>query len=139
MIAKRLVVGFVIIGIVIAIPTSKIIRNRMHRENIKRHNSAIEEIEQIKWALQSFWDEHGAYPTETQGLNVLRHYDRTNCSFVDPWGRPYGYRLEKGHNINETYVPYVWSSGLDGLSGTDDDIDDKSRYRVPPYYHYPAA
>lgn len=139
MIAKRLVLGLVLIGIVIAIPTSKVISNRMHRENIKKHNRAIQEIGQIKWSLELFWDKHRAYPMESQGLDVLRNYDTKNISFVDPWGRPYGYRLEEAHDINRNHVPYVWSSGVDGLSGTDDDIDDKSRYRVPPYYHYPAA
>ena len=51
---------------------------------------------------------------------------------VDPWGKPYRYRLEE-----DSF--YVWSSGPDGLLGTDDDIDSNSRRFRWHYWHWPAA
>jgi hypothetical protein len=133
-IAKYLAAGLLLNGVVLSIPSWAYIENYMYHQNLKRHNTALYQIRDMHLEIESSpdWD----FPPESQGLEWLRsripRLFNDQGPLVDPWGRPYGYRLENG-------MPYIWSYGLDGLSGTDDDIDHKSRRRHVPYYHWWGA
>ena len=97
----------------------------------------IHEIQHI--ILEEYAAEYGAYPSETEGLDAIHNHFYDERILIDPWGGPYGYRLEESPDMNGELAPYVWSCGPDGISGTDDDIDAKSRRIILPYVHWPAA
>jgi hypothetical protein len=107
------------------------------RQIKKRYNTVVDQIEQIHYFIIDFQsDPSNVYPSESEGLEALRSQAPDlfpkDGSLEDPWGRPYGYRLEDNR-------PYIWSSGPDGILGTDDDIDSNSRRFRWHYYHWPAA
>jgi general secretion pathway protein G len=95
-------------------------------------NAAKSQIGLYKTPLQMYQMTVGAYPTTTQGLDALRTApgDLANASKwdgpyldspvpLDPWGNTYQY-VSPGVRNTDSYD--VWSSGPDGVSGTDDDI-----------------
>jgi hypothetical protein len=136
-IAKFLAAGLLLNGVVLFIPSWAYLENLMYRQNIKKHNTALYQIREIHYSIE--WlvaDRVFDYPSEIKGLEELRPHIpelfKDQGLLEDPWGRPYGYRLDNGR-------PYIWSYGPDGLSGTDDDIDHKSHRRIAPYSHWPAA
>lgn len=135
---KKIVTGLVLNVAVIAIPIGSYIDSYMYRKEIERHNEAVGQIHILKMNLLCFCIDHGAYPSESKGLSTLRKFDRHSPT-VDPWGRPYGYRLIKSPGTSENFEPYVWSYGPDGISGTIDDIDENSHRHHLHYYHWPAA
>jgi len=136
-IVKYLAAGLLLNGVVICIPIWAYIENCIYQQNLKRHNTAVDQIQEIHYQIKGMVaDPEFHYPSEGQGLEWLRPHIpelfKGQGPLVDPWGRPYGYRLENG-------MPYVWSYGPDGLSGTNDDLDHKSHRRRAPYSHWPAA
>ena len=75
----------------------------------------------------------GEYPTTAQGLQALceapkdlREPGKWSGPYLlkkevplDPWKRPYHYQWPSKHNQEK---PDVWSSGPDGVDGTEDDV-----------------
>jgi len=73
-----------------------------------------------------------SYPSTAQGLEALRTapsglnrperwagpYLKQNATLLDPWDNPYQYEYD-----DSTRTIRIWSAGLDGVNGTDDDID----------------
>ena len=106
------------------------------RQSKKRYNVAVNQIHQIHYFIIDYLAiPTNDLPSEDEGLEMLRSQTSTrfpdNVSLIDPWGKPYGYRLR------ENYF-YVWSAGPDGLDNTDDDIDiNNHRFRWY-YWHWPA-
>lgn len=82
-------------------------------------------ISQTYHALNNFYRDCGAFPTEGQGLTALW----TNPG-LEEWSGPYiadvDYLDDLWHHRFQYAVrdgePLVWSSGPDGISGTDDDV-----------------
>ncbi|MBI5154871.1 type II secretion system major pseudopilin GspG [Candidatus Poribacteria bacterium] len=116
-----------IIGILTAIVASRI-GGRMASVRIR---SAETQLRSIASAIAQFELDTGAYPAAADGLAALvRCPDSLEpdvwrgpylYSFevpIDPWRREYGYR-EPG--VNHPGFD-VWSSGPDGMAGTNDDI-----------------
>jgi len=135
-IGKYLAVGLLLNLLTISIPSWAYIENYMRDQKRERYNAAVDQIHEIHYSiLDLLADPDFAYPSEFQDLEWLRpHIHRpfeNQRPLVDPWGRPHGFRLEND-------MLYVWSYGPDGLSGTDDDIDHKSRWRTGSYRHWPA-
>ena len=136
-ILKYLAAGFLLNGVLLFIRSWGYIEDYMYRQNIKKHNAALSQIREIHHTtVDLLADPAFNSLSEIRELEDLRYHSpelfKHQGHLEDPWGRPYGYRLQDGK-------PYIWSNGPDGLSGTDDDIDHKSRYRHAPYYHWPAA
>ena len=138
--AKYLISGLVLNAVIISIPLLLFLGDYLYGKRIERHNTACKEIFSIQRELEYFYFEHKGWPSETQGLAELnRNGTGPSISLIDPWGKPYGYRLEKSPERMEGLSPYVWSSGPDGVSGTDDDIDDKTPRQMKLVNHWPAA
>jgi general secretion pathway protein G len=86
------------------------------------------QINAISQLLEEYHIDVGSYPTTSQGLNALREspgdladttkwmgpYSKKEIA-PDPWSRPYQYESQ-----GDTFR--VWSWGLDGQDGTDDDV-----------------
>ena len=97
-----------------------------------RISAARAQVGLLKTPLQAYQLSIGSYPTTSQGLPALRSSptDLSNPSKwegpylesnvpLDPWGNPYQYACPGQHNQDSFDV---WSSGPDGISGTQDDI-----------------
>ncbi len=83
-----------------------------------------------KYALEMYRQTSGSYPTTEQGLNAF--IAKPTCEpvppqwsqimtreILDPWKRPYAYRFP---GTKDPSQPEVYSMGVDGIDGTDDDI-----------------
>ncbi|MGF1475498.1 MAG: type II secretion system major pseudopilin GspG [Geminicoccaceae bacterium] len=88
-----------------------------------KEQTAATQIESLRAALDLYLLDVGRYPDERQGLAPLAEnvgnqagwqgpYLRDGKLPADPWGNPYGYRLDQG-----TREPVVFSLGADGASG----------------------
>jgi general secretion pathway protein G len=88
----------------------------------------------IQQALKMFNINHGRYPTDEEGLEVLWNKDKLAPDAdasrwtktlegelaKDRWGSALGYRQRSEHGDETIYD--LWSNGADGQSGTEDDI-----------------
>lgn len=95
-----------------------------------RVRSSKLQIESLAAALDLFYLDAGRYPSQSEGLNALIKrpgsvqswngpYLKQSTLPVDPWGRPYEYRVTGGG------APYVIISyGSDGREGGTDDASD---------------
>lgn len=94
--------------------------------------AAESQVGLFKTPLQMYQMAIGSFPTSSQGLKALRSApsDLPNPAKwdgpyldkdvpLDPWNRPYQYVSPGTHNP-DSYD--VWSRGIDGVDGTDDDI-----------------
>lgn len=87
-------------------------------------------IGMIKLALNTFWNDHGRFPTNAEGLDALVHQPPDVAEWhpyleklpPDAWNQPFVYRCPSttGQPLYDIY-----SIGPDGQDGTADDIWDK--------------
>ncbi len=95
----------------------------------------------IKMPLFSYKMKMGDFPSTSEGLQALVTAPSNSRSGawsgpyldpakvpVDPWGRPYEYAYPGTHNKGGYDV---WSKGLDGQSGTSDDIGNWEESAAP--------
>lgn len=104
-------------------------------------NSAKAQIDLFVTALHRYQQSVGAFPTMQQGLQALRTHPpdlpkgkQWNGPYLnpevslhplnlelplDPWDRPYHYRVPGMHNPDGFDA---WSVGPDGIDGTQDDV-----------------
>ena len=85
------------------------------------------QIDVAATAFEEYHIEIGSYPTTQQGIGALSEAptDANTSRWVgpylskplppDPWGRPYQYQSD-----GDTF--HIWSWGIDGQDGTEDDI-----------------
>jgi general secretion pathway protein G len=113
-----------IIGVLAAIVVPKM----MGRSEQARQVAARADIASIKTALDAFEVDNGYYPKGTSGLQDLLQTPRDARNWrgpyldklpQDPWGNNYIYTCPGKHNPSSYDL---LSTGLDGQSGTDDDI-----------------
>jgi general secretion pathway protein G len=88
------------------------------------------QIASFETALDLYEADNGVYPTTAQGLEALRSeptpkprawkgpYLKKDIP-LDPWNHPYSYKAPGTHHPTSYDL---WSSGTDGLDGTEDDI-----------------
>ena len=93
-------------------------------------------IKLLENGLELYNNDVRSYPSTEQGLEALRTlptdlvrpdrwagpYLKQNAELIDPWDNPYQYEYD-----DSTRTFRVWSFGLDGANGTDDDIDNLRR------------
>ncbi|MEM8975951.1 MAG: type II secretion system major pseudopilin GspG, partial [Pseudomonadota bacterium] len=96
-----------------------------------KSQSAAIQLENVVGAVELFFLENGVYPTQQQGLDALVSkpigvgawdgpYLRDARGLVDPWGRPYLYRIPGTDG-----QPFdVYSLGADGVEGGDGENQD---------------
>ena len=90
-----------------------------------RRTAAKTQIENLKAALQRFNIDYARFPTEEEGLEVLRPY-LTQEIPMDPWQRPYIYRYPGEHGPE----PDVMSYGADGEEGGEGPNEDVVSWRA---------
>ncbi|RMH58536.1 MAG: type II secretion system protein GspG [Candidatus Hydrogenedentota bacterium] len=119
----EILVVVVIIGILAAFVLPRFVG----KTEEARLTAARGEIAALATALRNYNIDHDRFPTTDEGLEALLKKDKdghgpylekTTAVPTDPWGNPYHYLQPGEHN----YDYDLWSSGPDGLSGTDDDI-----------------
>ena len=96
-----------------------------------RIGACVASINTLHTVVDVWRMDHGRYPTEAEGLDVLlRDMREGNVGPYlgskelprDPWGNPFRYRL-----IDEK--PVIDSAGPDGKFGTKDDIDKNTKVK----------
>ena len=85
-----------------------------------RRTAAKTQIENLKAALQRFNIDYARFPTEEEGLEVLRPYLSQEIP-MDPWQRPYIYRYPGEHGP-EPDVMSFGADGEEGGEGADEDV-----------------
>ena len=90
-----------------------------------RRTAAKTQIENLKAALQRFNIDYARFPTEDEGLEVLRPYLSQEIP-MDPWQRPYIYRYPGEHGPE----PDVMSFGADGEEGGEGANEDVVSWRA---------
>jgi len=89
-----------------------------------RVTAARTQIESLSAAAQRYNIEHGSFPTQEQGLTVLRPY-LTKEIPLDPWGNAYVYRYPGEHGSE----PEIMSYGADGQPGGEGSNQDIESWR----------
>lgn len=90
-----------------------------------RRTAAKTQIENLKAALQRFNIDYARFPTEDEGLEVLRPYLSQEIP-MDPWQHPYIYRYPGEHGPE----PDVMSYGADGEEGGEGANEDVVSWRA---------
>ncbi len=106
--AFSLVEIMVVVVIIGLLATAVALRVRHYVDSAKT-NRARADIATIVSALESYYAEHSAYPSNDEGLAVL-----PLTTLKDPWGRPYQYNQPASEHAYE-----VVSYGADGREGGD--------------------
>ena len=93
-----------------------------------KQTAAQQEIAQISSALELFYLENDRYPSNDEGIAILReHTDRHPDGLLqggdlnDPWGHPYQY-VNPGMHGSYDLVSYG-ADGAEGGTGADSDIN----------------
>jgi general secretion pathway protein G len=82
-----------------------------------RETQARADLKRFSVALETYRMQRERYPSTEAGLKALVEDGMIESLKPDPWGHPYGYRLDAG---GEGYV--LACAGPDGREGTKDDI-----------------
>lgn len=122
----ELMVVIVILGVL----ASLVIPNLMGNKDKADHQKAVSDLVSLENALDMYRLDNGRYPTSKQGLDALVNLpdadpvprDYRSGGYIrrlpqDPWGNKYLYE-NPGSNLSLK----VFSAGMDGESGTLDDI-----------------
>ncbi|MDX2156893.1 MAG: type II secretion system major pseudopilin GspG [Hyphomicrobiaceae bacterium] len=115
-----------ILALIATFATPQVLRYLGH----SRVEAARIQVSAIVTAMELYALDHGTYPTQQEGLNALVRqpagstrwrgpYLKKAEGMVDPWGRPYGYRVPGRQKPFEVY-----SLGRDNaVGGTDENQD----------------
>ena len=119
---KGLLIGFgVLLALVLTFTVGAVMHAMaLHRDLERsfaegRFATAQMQIQILQRALELYRAEHGAYPTDQQGLAALESYFGGREP-RDPWGRAYVYR--------QANAPQVLSWGSDGKPGGEGEAAD---------------
>ena len=85
-----------------------------------RKTAAGAQIDSLLAASQLHNIEHGRFPTQEEGIEVLRPYLQKDIP-LDPWKNPYVY-LFPGQNGREPDVISFGADGVEGGEGPNEDI-----------------
>jgi len=104
-----------VVVVIIGLLAGAVAINVRSRVDKARVNRARSDIATIVNALETYYAEHGKYPSNEQGLQVL---DLKGSS--DPWGRPYVYNQPGRKGPFE--VLCYGADGQEGGDGADKDV-----------------
>ena len=85
-----------------------------------RKTAAGTQIDNLLAASQLHNIEHGRFPTQEEGIDVLQPYLQKEIP-LDPWNNPYVYRFP-GQNGREPDVISFGADGVEGGEGPNEDI-----------------
>ena len=92
-----------------------------------KKNAARQEIATIKSAVEQFYSQYGRFPTNDEGIEILRKKDKNTGGTllskdpIDPWNRPYLYN-SPGRGEEPYEVICLGADGREGGTGADEDI-----------------
>jgi general secretion pathway protein G len=123
----ELLVVLAIMSLLIAIATPQI----MGYFEASKAKTAKIQISNISTALDLYYLANGTYPTDQQGLKALIEkpegvttwdgpYLNRADGIIDPWGRPYAYKLPGLHGKFD--VSSLGADGKEGGAGEDADL-----------------
>lgn len=123
-----------LVMVIIAILASVVVPKFTKRSQQAKETAAQSDIANLELALDSFEIDTGRYPTNTEGIKALvkepvNTQDDWKGPYLkrgvptDPWGNEYNFKQPGQYNENGYDL---WSSGPDGVSGNDDDIENWS-------------
>jgi len=122
-------IELMMVVIIIGILAAMVVPRFVGSASKARIKVAMADITSISTGLDMYEMEIGAFPTTEQGLKALMEKPSPapqNWSGpylkkepLDPWQRPYRYACPPANNQQDYDL---WSSGLDGRDGTEDDI-----------------
>lgn len=107
---------------------------RVQRDSYAK--SAQVQINAFKTAMQLYFRDFGAYPQNLEDLRIApggADAERWKGPYLeediplDPWAKPYQYRLVDDGYGEETYE--IYSIGPDGQPDTDDDVSNRPKQR----------
>ena len=122
----ELLVVLGIIALLMALVAPQVIR---YLSEAKSETAAVQ-VKNLESALELFYLDTGEYPASETGLQALMEsprdakgwhgpYLKHASGLVDPWGRPYIYRVPGTHGKYDIY-----SLGRDGVEGGEDENGD---------------
>jgi hypothetical protein len=119
-VAKRLLgwaMGCAVAALLLCLVASGLIFVGQGDQNSDRVQIDLTDLHRV---LKQYRDRAGAWPAEARWSEVLVEARLLERSPLDPWDRPYQYRLEVVDG-GETQ-PVVSCMGRDGVAGTEDDL-----------------
>jgi general secretion pathway protein G len=88
-----------------------------------RRQLAMSKLHSISSALEQYYLNAGAYPTEAQGLTVLVEGGLLpDSDLLDPWGGPVGYSLSQANGEPRFELVSLGADGVEGGEGSRADI-----------------
>lgn len=123
----EVIVVLAIIGLIMGIAGPMV----MKQFSKAKGKTAAIQVKALKANMEFLYLDVGRYPTESEGLNSLLKqpasapgwngpYISDAASLIDPWGRPYLYKI-----TNEGAAAYlIYSYGADGKEGGSGDDQD---------------
>ena len=125
----EMLVVIAIIGLVVGLVGPRVL-NYLGESKVK---AARIQIESFSAALDLYYLDNGAYPTASEGLGALVQrpvsaiawngpYIRSGSVPLDPWGRPYLYKVPGDHSAYE-----IDSFGSNGVGDSQTTIKSASR------------
>jgi len=95
-----------------------------------KSQTAKVQIDALSAGLDFYHVDLGHYPTQEQGLQALLHrpeneakwdgpYVKKDASLLDPWGKPYYYKIPGQHGAFDLYT--LGADGKEGGEGEDGD------------------
>lgn len=123
----ELLVVLVILGLIAGFATPQLLK---YLSNAKTDAAGVQ-ITQLGTVLDLYRLEVGRYPSEEEGLEALRErpanaekwdgpYVRKAESLIDPWGRPYHYRIPGQNGEYDLYT--LGADGREGGAGENQDV-----------------
>ncbi len=109
-----------IVIVIIGILAGAVTLSTRHYLDKAKVNRAKSDLSTYRSALESYYGEHGRYPSAEEGLRVLspQFIDKTR---TDPWNRPYVYRRPGASTPYE--IACLGADGREGGDGVDSDIN----------------
>lgn len=133
-------VEIMVVVIVLGILAAIVIPNLVGKTDDARVSRAQSDISNITTMLEAFKLDMRRYPTEEEGLDILRNPPTGDDANLwkgpytkkpipnDPWGHPYMYSSPAPDDINEYGVESLGSDGQPGGEGYAKDINSWSNY-----------
>ena len=104
-----------VVTVVIAVLITVVIRDVMAYRKSEMVSATRSWLNVNRKALELYRNDHGRYPTETEGLHALQ--DSIGSITNDAWKTPFRYRMAEGR-------PQIESAGPDKKFNTADDIQE---------------
>jgi general secretion pathway protein G len=105
-------IEMMVVVIIIALFAVLVGPNLFKQTDKARVTAAKVAINNFEGALVQYHADNGVFPTQEQGLEVLRPYLK-NFDTLDPWKHPYVYKFPGDHGDE----PDLMSYGADGQPG----------------------